>query len=184
MLQDGQTDRGSVNEVARVGDTIRRPANRWTRSVHGLLRHLEAVGFDGAPRALGFDDLGREILSFIPGEPARRPWPAHLLETDGVAKLARYLARYHEAVKSYVPPEDAEWHIPDLAWAPGMIIRHGDLGPWNSIWTGSTLNGLIDWDFAEPGNPLADVAQLASRIVPLRGDDHWEKAGFSTRPDM
>jgi aminoglycoside phosphotransferase (APT) family kinase protein len=65
-----------------------------------------------------------------------------------------------------------------------MIIRHGDLGPWNSIWTGSTLNGLIDWDFAEPGNPLADVAQLASRIVPLRGDDHWEKAGFSTRPDM
>lgn len=184
MLQDGQTDSGSVNEVVRVGDTIRRPANRWTRSVHGLLHHLEEVGFDGAPRALGFDDLGREILSFIPGEPARRPWPAHLLDTDGVIALARYLAGYHEAVASFRPPDNAEWHLPDLAWKPGMIICHGDLGPWNSIWNGTRLAGLIDWDFAEPGSALTDVAQLAWRIVPLRGDDHWRKAGFTARPDM
>ena len=184
MLQDGQTDRGSVNEVIRIGDTIRRPANRWTPAVHRLLRHLEDVGFDGAPRALGFDDVGREILSFIPGEPARRPWPAHLLESDGVIQLARYLADYHEAVTSYRPPTDAVWHLPELQWKEGMIIRHGDLGPWNSIWSGTTLKGMIDWDFAEPGYAMADVAQLASRIVPLRGEDHWKKAGFLTRPDM
>jgi len=29
------------------------------------LRHLEAVGFTGAPRFLGIDAAGREVLSYI-----------------------------------------------------------------------------------------------------------------------
>jgi len=32
-----------------------------------VLRHLEDVGFDGAPRARGFDDQARERLTFLPG---------------------------------------------------------------------------------------------------------------------
>ena len=47
---------GSMTTVVRVGDTVRRPVGRWTPAVHSLLRHLEAVGFEGAPRVLGFDD--------------------------------------------------------------------------------------------------------------------------------
>jgi hypothetical protein len=35
--------------------------------VHRLLRHLEAAGFDGAPRVLGIDGREREVLSFLDG---------------------------------------------------------------------------------------------------------------------
>ena len=75
MLLDGQSDQGKVNTVKRIGDTVRRPVQRWSPAVHSLLRHLEAVGFSGAPRFLGIDELGREILSFVSGEVALRPWP-------------------------------------------------------------------------------------------------------------
>ena len=128
MLQEGETARGCVNPVVRIGDTVRRPVHRWTPAVHALLRHLEAVGFSGAPRVLGFDELGREVLSFIPGEVARRPWPEVLLDETGLAEVARFLCRYHRAVRGFEPPEDAEWHVPHKTWRPGMTIRHGDLG--------------------------------------------------------
>ena len=45
---------GNVSTVVRVGDTVRRNAGPWTPSVHALLRHLEYVGFTGAPRALPY----------------------------------------------------------------------------------------------------------------------------------
>ncbi len=45
--------------VVRIGDTVRRPAGPWTPAVHALLDHFHAVGFRGAPRALGIDEQGR-----------------------------------------------------------------------------------------------------------------------------
>ena len=60
------------NVVVRVGDTVRRPVGPHTAAVDALLRHFEAVGFDGAPRALGLDERGREVLSFVEGEPGAR----------------------------------------------------------------------------------------------------------------
>lgn len=184
MLADGHSDHGSVSSVQRIGDTVRRPVERWSPAVHSLLRHLEAVGFEGSPRFLGIDDLGREVLSFIPGEVARRPWPQVMMEETGIVEIARFLVRFHAAVKDFVPPKDAKWHAPGSDWKPGMVIRHGDLGPWNTVWENRTLAGIIDWDFAEPANPLADVAQVAWTAIPLRGDDHWREAGFAEKPDL
>ena len=47
-----------------MGDTVRRPAGPWTPAVHALLHHLEAAGFEAAPRALGLDSEGREVVSY------------------------------------------------------------------------------------------------------------------------
>ncbi len=41
--------------VLRTGGTVRRSTGHWTPAVHELLMHLEAVGFDGAPRVFGVD---------------------------------------------------------------------------------------------------------------------------------
>lgn len=54
--------------VVRVGDTVRRPVGPWTASVEAVLEHLWVVGFSGAPRPLGRDDQGRQVLEFIRGE--------------------------------------------------------------------------------------------------------------------
>lgn len=184
MIADGEVVQGTVTTVQRVGGTIRRPVRRWTPAVHALLRHLERVGFAGAPRVLGIDAQGREILSFLPGQTAQRPWPLVVRQRRGVVALARLLRAYHDAVRDFIPPPEAEWYVPGVRWQPGQIIRHGDLGPWNSVWQGARLIGLIDWDFAEPGRPLDDVAQMAWYLVPLRGQSHWRAAGFGRRPDL
>jgi len=39
--------------IVRVGDTVRRPRHARSDLVHALLRHLDAVGFEDAPRLLG-----------------------------------------------------------------------------------------------------------------------------------
>ncbi|MBN8880879.1 MAG: aminoglycoside phosphotransferase family protein, partial [Salana multivorans] len=68
---------GDVTDgVVRVGDTVRRPIGDHSALVHRVLRHLEDAGFAGAPRLLGVDDRQREILTFVDGEVAGRPWPA------------------------------------------------------------------------------------------------------------
>ena len=97
MMQEGESAQGCVNPVVRIGDTVLRPVHRWTPAVHSLLRYLEAVGCSGVPRVLGFDKLGREVLSFIPGEVAQRPWPEVMLEEEGLAEVVRFLARYHNS---------------------------------------------------------------------------------------
>ena len=66
----------------------------------------------------------------------------------------------------------------------GQIIRHGDLGPWNTIWQGDNLAALIDWDFIQPGKRIEDLAQMAYYFVPLRGEKGWKDAGFVKRPDI
>jgi hypothetical protein len=53
--------------VVRVGDRVRRPAGPHTPALHALLAFLRAAGFEGAPRPLGIDDRGREVLSYVPG---------------------------------------------------------------------------------------------------------------------
>ena len=73
---------GVTPEVVRVGDTVRRTAGPHTPAVHALLRHLEAKGFRGAPRALGFDDRGREILSYVDGTPGSEVGWLPELRTD------------------------------------------------------------------------------------------------------
>src|SRR5215471_6073581 len=48
-LYGGTANRG---RIVRVGDTVVRPAAPFRAATHALLAHLEAAGFDGAPRVL------------------------------------------------------------------------------------------------------------------------------------
>jgi Phosphotransferase enzyme family len=184
VIEDGEQATGAVTTVARIGETIRRPTGVWTPAVHALLEHLERAGFGGAPRPRGIDGHGREILTFVPGEVAMRPWPPVLASGDGLWQLARWLRAYHSAVGDFVPPAEAAFVVPGAKWRPGQIVRHGDLRPWNSVWRGEDLAGFIDWDFAEPGEALDEVAQLAWYAVPLRGPEMTRPSGLAEGCDL
>jgi hypothetical protein len=158
---------GDVNVVVRVGDTVRRPQGEWSPAVHSLLLHFETVGFDGAPRFLGVDEQGREILSFVDGEAALAPIPS----TDEIlVELGRFLRRAHEAAAGFEPPPDAAW----FSGGEGPLICHRDLYPPNVILREGRPVALVDWDLAGPAEPLDDVVSAATHWVPLRTDhEKW-----------
>ena len=88
---------GTHGAVVRIGDTVRRQSRPGTKTVHALLRHFEQMGFAGAPRPLGFDQQGREILSFIPGDVAvwkrPAPLPDYVRSAPGLRPLRRDSSR-------------------------------------------------------------------------------------------
>jgi hypothetical protein len=53
--------------AVRIGDTVRRQPGERAGFVHELLHHFEAQEWLGAPRFLGIDDDGREMLSYVDG---------------------------------------------------------------------------------------------------------------------
>jgi Phosphotransferase enzyme family len=174
---------GFVNDVFRAGTTVRRTSGPWSPAVHALLRHLKTVNFRESPGVLGIDDAGREILTFIEGEALGwTGWPEVMLGGDGIVQLGGLLRRYHEAVRGFRPPEGARWRNP-LAPQGGEVIRHGDFSPFNTVWRGDQLVGLIDWDFAQPGDAISDLAYLAWYAVPLAGDRRVREYGFADGVD-
>ena len=173
---------GRNSEAMRVGSTVRRPAGTQTPGVQALLRHLEAVGFAGAPRALGIDDAGREALTYLEGSTVgdARPWPAWTHTDASLVAAGRWLRDLHAASRSFVPPPGARWFGDHDNLRPGELIGHHDAAPYNAVWRPAPnsldpgdgdLVGFIDWDLAGPAEPIWDLAFMALTWVPLTARD-------------
>jgi Phosphotransferase enzyme family len=175
-LEGGDVNVGE-NVVVRVGDTVRRPVSDRMPAVHALLRHFERVGFDGAPRVLGVDERGREVLSFVEGHAALRPVPA----ADDIAyELGLLLRRMHDAQAGFSLPREAHWPERPTSPAPDDVVCHHDLFPPNVVLRHGRPVALIDWDLSGPAPRLYDVASAANHWAPLRPDDQaaaWGLAG-------
>jgi len=155
--------------VVRIGDTVRRPTYPWTPAVHALLRHLEAVGFPYAPRVLGFDGDGNEVLTYLEGESGPQGW-AKVADDAGLTRFARLLRDYHDAVAGFRPPDEHRWYTGQSGMGDHELICHGDFGPWNIVWQGEQPTGILDWDYARPGPRMHDVAYASEYVVPFRDD--------------
>ena len=166
-LRGGFTNAGLVT---RVGDTVRRPQRPTSAATHALLEHLEHVGFDGAPRFLGVDDQGREILSYIPGQAVMPPYPDWALTDEALVSVAELLRRYHDAVASFDPAGHV-WPHPVPEAYRGGLVSHNDPNLDNVIFSAGRAVALIDFDLAGPGSVIWDVACAARLWAPLR-DEH------------
>jgi Ser/Thr protein kinase RdoA (MazF antagonist) len=160
---------GTANQglVHRVGDTVRRPMRPTTPATHALLRHLEEVGFDGAPRVLGVDDAGREVLSYVPGQAVTAPAPRWGLTDSALISVARLLRRFHDATAGFDPSRH-RWSHPAPEPFAGTGIAHNDLNLDNVVFRGGTAVALIDFDLAAPATAVWDVAGAARLWAPLR----------------
>ncbi|MEU9266527.1 aminoglycoside phosphotransferase family protein [Streptomyces sp. NPDC048251] len=164
VMQDGAHRR-----VVRIGDTVRRPVQPWTPTIHALLSHLEKVGFAGAPRPLGIDDKGREVLTYIEGESGPHGW-AKVVDGQGLRNFALLLRDIHDACEGFSPPPGATWAMGAGSPRDDEVVCHGDFGPWNVVWQGDRPVGIIDWDFARPAPRLHDVAYALEYVAPFRDD--------------
>ena len=172
MLPGGIANRG---RVVRVGDTVRRPLRSWSPATHALLLHLEAVGFEGAPRFLGVDAQGREVLSYIPGQAVLTPFPAWALTDDALVSVAELLRDYHDAVSTFDPTPHTWPPSPPDAYL-GDVVSHNDPNLDNIVFRDGRAVALIDFDLASPGSRTWDVACAARpgvRAVPAVRGQLW-----------
>ncbi|MFI7616578.1 aminoglycoside phosphotransferase family protein [Nonomuraea terrae] len=154
---------GDVTEgVVRVGDTVRRPVGPNAPLVHALLRHLEDVGFAGAPRFLGIDAAGR-------------PRPEWLADEGRLASVGRLVRAYDDAVAGFVMPEGVR---PDLGFSPppGMppeppypaeVVGHMDYTPDNIVFRDGVAAALIDFDVAKSVTRVDEVYNAMLYWAPL-----------------
>ena len=162
---------GNTSSVWRRGATVRRSTGPWTPAVHGLLRHLEAVGFEGAPRVLGLDEQGREILTYLEGEVPVYPTAPQLWSDAVLEEVAVLLRRLHDATVGW-EPTSSRWREGAAAPEGGEVICHNDVAHYNLVFRAGRPVAFIDWDFAAPGPRAWDVAYAAYRFVPLSPDQH------------
>lgn len=125
--------------------------------MHHLLSYLADRSYP-APRPLGIDDRGREVLSFIPGQSVH-PDNLTAIETVGAVRRAgKLIADCHRAQAGFVSPSDAAWRTEGRdPSGSSEVVAHNDLAPWNLI-VGPTGWVFIDWDLAAPGRRVWDLA--------------------------
>jgi hypothetical protein len=149
---------GFVTQVVRVADTVRRPpAPAYVRD---LLRYFERRGWPGAPRHLGVDDRGREILSYVEGHVAwEKAQPAGVRSAESLIGVARLVRQFHDLTAGTELAGDRE------------VVCHNDLSPKNTVYRdlGQGLRpvAFIDWDIAAPGSRVHDVAHVCWQYVGL-----------------
>ncbi|MBF8185134.1 phosphotransferase [Nonomuraea sp. K274] len=176
---------GWASHVVRAGDTVRRPVRPSTPAVHALLRHLEDAGFDGAPRVLGIDGDGREVLSYVDGETVggAEPWPEWTRTDETLVSAGRLLRRFHDAVAGFRPPPGAVW-MSGGRLGPGKVVCHNDASPHNFVHRDGAVRAFIDWDLAGPRDPRRDLALMAWQTVPLYHPELCARIGWRAAPEV
>lgn len=152
-LTGGRTTTG----VVRIGQTVRRPVGSNSEYVHRALRHLEKAGFDAAPRFLGIDAKGREVLTYLAGDV---PEDLGFWDLAVLTEAARLIRRFHDAT--------AESEVA----VPYEIVCHGDLSPCNTVFVAGTPCFLIDFDAAHPGQRIRDVAYASWLWLDIGNEDY------------
>jgi hypothetical protein len=162
---------GHVNRVTRVGDTVRRRAGPWTPTIHRLLRHARDKGVSWLPEPRGLDELGREVLSFLPGD-VPHEMPAWVWSESVLRDVGRALRQWHDATLDF-DARGAIWNFapPD----PREVVCHNDFAPYNCVFQNGRFAGAIDFDFCAPGPRIWDLAYSAYRFVPLMPDASSER---------
>ena len=152
--------------VVRVGDTVRRQPSADAEFAHALLGWFERRGWSGAPRFLGTDEGGREVLSFIDGHVAWEPvQPPSVTSEASLARVAVLVREFHDLTAGTPLAAGAE------------VVCHNDLSPRNTVYrdggSGLMPAAFIDWDIAAPGERIHDIAHVC-----------WQFLGLGLGPDV
>jgi hypothetical protein len=160
---------GRFARPVRRGATVERDAGTGQLYVHELLAYLEARSFGLAPHYLGMTADGRrETLSYIDGEIGYPPLPEFVRADEALVSVARAIRAMHDAADGFVPSAAGPRYSHDVC-SPDRIdcVGHGDLAPWNFVFNGSQVAGIIDWDSAGPSSRAWDLSYAAFQFVPF-----------------
>src|SRR3981189_3357713 len=180
-VTEQQLDGGIANagRVVRVGPHVLRPSSPHSGSIHAFLRAVRDAGFEGAASPVGIDEDGRERLVFIDGEVPVPPYPDWSQSDTALASIAGLLRGLHDAARGF-DPQGLTWDDALADPAGGTVVCHNDVCPENVVFRDGVAVALLDFEFAAPGRPVYDLAQLARLCVPI--DDDFDQARLGWLP--
>ncbi|WP_020577862.1 phosphotransferase [Actinopolymorpha alba] len=151
---------GHINEVVRIGDTVRRPMPDRAPYVHDVLRMFAQHKWPGAPKYLGSDEQEREVLTYLEGHVAWEPaQPPDVWSEESLVRVAKLVRQFHDLTAGTRLAEDEE------------VVCHNDLSPKNTVYRDDGMGlrpyAFIDWDGAAPGRRLHDVAHVCWQFLDL-----------------
>lgn len=178
-------ERGRFASATLIEGAVHRTPGPGAHSVHRLLDHFQLVGTSLTPRVLGSPVDRTEILSFVPGETGYPPYSDEIRSDEALVSVARSIREIHDASVTFEARPDDRWHAMEST-TPIRVecIGHGDLTPWNIVFRGHDVVGIIDWDTARPMSRVWDLAYAAYHFAPLHpvADlSHW---GWEKEPDV
>jgi len=163
---------GNSSTVVRIGNKVHRNVGPWTPTIHKLLSYLREQGINEVPEPFGFDEQGREVLSFIEGDVGNYPLPDWLWSHNLLYESFALMRRVHDAT-NIAEFKNAIWQHP--IHEPQEVICHNDFAPYNMVFKDDHVVGMIDFDTASPGPRIHDFSYLAYRLIPF-GEDAGEGA--------
>ncbi len=160
---------GRENSIFLSKDKVFRPSGKWSSTVHQLLLHLEREGFKAAPKSYGFDDSGREIVSYVHGDVFNYPLKGNIASKEALVSAAKLLRQYHDASSLFIAKfqlDEMEWMLPTRE--PIEVICHGDYAPYNVVLHGTDTVGIFDFDTAHPAPRVWDIAYATYCWAPFK----------------
>ncbi|HLO99990.1 MAG TPA: phosphotransferase [Fimbriimonas sp.] len=173
---------GNMSSVQRIGDTVHRTSTPASPTIQRLLTHIRSKGITWVPKPLGFDDQGREVLSYVSGQVVH-DMPDWIWSEPILKDIAKRLRAFHDATLEF-DQTGALWNFPSRE--PKEVIVHHDFAPYNCVFENEQFVGLIDFDLCAPGPRIWDIAYAAYRFVPLlpaSGPENWDQSPFD-EPEM
>ncbi|MGC9541526.1 phosphotransferase family protein [Streptomyces sp. UG1] len=151
---------GAVSQVVRVGTTVRRRPSERPEYVRQLLALFESRGWEGAPRYIGTDEQGREVLGYLEGRAAVTPRERAAADTDAaLVRVAQLVRAVHDMTHGTPLAGDRD------------VVCHNDLAPKNTVYTVEGADwwptALVDWDLAAPGERIHDLAHVCWQYLDL-----------------
>ena len=175
ILHGGVANAGAV---VRSGDSVLRPSNQHSASIHTFLTRIRAHGFRGASEPVSIDPDGRERLRFVPGDVPLPPYPSWAQADEALASVAVLIRGLHDA--SMGLSFDGESWSSELADPDGgPVMCHNDVCLENVVFRDGRAVALLDFDFAAPGRRAFDLAAFARMCVPVDDDTFASRLGWA-----
>jgi len=160
ILSGGQC----TDSVVRIGNRVHRTKSDNYEFIHSVLLFLEKQNFTYAPKFLGIDEKGREMLSYLEGE-VPRDVPMSFSQKITAVKILR---SFHDILADSQFCGNQE------------TVCHQDFAPWNIIIHKDKIAGIIDFDEVALGRRIDDLTYfiwtaLDLGIASITDDQQIEK---------